>query len=291
MANTIPSTLVSEIVSEMALTTLGPVLGAVGAFSHTVAPDPVAPQTKIKVGISTATSAAVTNPTNYETGDTTQEQRDVTLNEVSKSFHVTQSELNKGHTLRSMIRKNMQTMANAARDIVFAPITEANYGAAVLDVTAANFVASDLQSLWAVCKDFPTKNLLIDGAYYAKLLPTNADSFRPGQSGAYGWDSIGYNNRWNGCQAGTIGFAGSMDALLIASGEPAMDSALLSQLDDYQEVPLDGGLTVFVAHWASTASRARWMSIGLMIGAAAGDKTSGRIIGDDVTAGGSVGES
>ena len=203
------------------------------------------------------------------------------VDEHSKSFHVTQAQLNKGHSLKQLIRKNMQTVANAARDAVFEPLTIANYGAAALDVTAAAFVPGDLQSVWATCKDFPTKNLLIDGAYYSKLLPTNAESFLPGSTGAYGWDSIAMNNRWSGVDD-VIGFAGSTDSLVIASGEPVMDSGLENLLDDYMEVPLDGGLSVYVASWVSLATRTRWMSIGLMLGAAKGDVTAGKLITDGV---------
>jgi hypothetical protein len=282
MANTFPATLVQELVHSEAITTLGPVLGAVSSFSHDVSVDPVAPGATVKVGVVTATSAATTNPTNYETGDTTKEQRDVVVDEHSKSFHVTQAQLNKGHALQQLIRKNMQTIANAARDAVFAPLTVANYGTAILDSTAAAFTAADLQTIWAECKDFPTKNLLIDGAYYAKLLPTNAESFLPGSRGAYGFDSIGMNNRWDGAGADVIGYAGSTDSLLIASGEPVMDSALEGLMDSYMEVPLEGGLSVFVASWASLSSRSRWMSLGLMLGAAEGDTTAGRLITDGV---------
>lgn len=292
MANTFPSTLVSEIVHSTGLTSLGTVIGAVNSFAHDVAPDPVSPGSVIKVGITTGGSAAVENPTNYETGDSTKEQRNVTAIEINKSFHVSQAQLNKGHSLQSLIAKNMQIMANKCRDIVFAPITEANFGNAedTLDKTAAAFVPADLQTIWAAGKNFPERHLLLDGAYYAKLLPTDANSFRPGMPGAYGFDSIGMNNRWDGAQSGTIGFLGGRDALLIGSGEPVMDSALENALDSYEEVPLDGGLAIYVASWASLATRHRWMSLGLMLGADAGDTTAGKIIGDGVTDPGSVGE-
>jgi hypothetical protein len=280
MANTFDADLVSEIVHSQSLTTLGPVIGAVEAFAHDVEPDPVSPGSSVKVGITTAGATAGTNPTNYETGDSTKEKRDVVVNELSVSFHVTQSQMNKGHRLRSLIRKNMQSIGNSARDTVFAPLTVAKYGAAALDSTAANFDAGDLKTIWAAAKDFPTKHLLLDGAYYAKLLPTNAESFRPGQTGAYGYDSIGVNNRWDGADSGVVGFVGTTDALAIASGEPVMDDAILNLMDAYEEVELPGGLTAYVASWASLTTRSRWMSIGLMLGAAEGDTTAGKLITD-----------
>jgi hypothetical protein len=280
MANTFPTDLVKQLSRNAAMTSLGPVLGAVNAFAYDVATDPQASGSTVQVDIVTDGTAAASNPTNYETGDTTKVARQVTISEVSKSFHVTQAQLNKGHSLRNLIGKNMQLVANAARDIVFAPITTTNYGAAILDSTAADFVPADLKTIWSECKDFPEKHLLIDGAWYAKLLPDNANSFRPGQSGAYGWDSIAMNNRWDGAGDDLIGFAGGRDALAIASGEPVIDASLVAQFDMYEEVELEGGLSAYVASWASTATRTRWMSIGLMIGAQVGDATAGRVIRD-----------
>jgi hypothetical protein len=281
MANTFPADLVHEIVAEQAITSLGSVLGAVRNFSFEAALSPIAPGSTVKVGVTTAGATASTNPTNYESGDSTKVTREVTVDEHSVSFHVTQAQLNKGHTLQALVRKNMQQIANAARDAVFGPLPTANYGAVVVDKTAANFSAADLKTVWAACKDFPTKHLLLDGAYYAQLLPTNAESFRPGDTGAYGFDSIGVNNRWDGADAaGIVGFCGTSDALVIASGEPAIDSALENVLDAYEEVPIDGGMSAYVYSWVSTATRSRWMSMGLMLGAQVGDATAGKLLGD-----------
>lgn len=278
MANTFPAGLVAEFVAETGITSLGPVIGAVNAFSHGIGVDPVSPGSTINVGVTTAGSTTLTNPSNYEAGDSTKVLRAVTVSEYAQPFHVSQAELNKGHRLRHLVGKNMQALANACRDVVFAPLTVANFGSAVLDSTAANFDADDLKTIWAGASDYPTKNLLLDGAYYAKLLPSNAESFRPGETGAYGFDSIGVNNRWDGADTGVIGFIGGPDALCIASGEPVMDSGLVNLLDDYQEVEIAGGLSVFAASWVSLATRNRWMSLGLMLGAAEGDTTAGELI-------------
>jgi len=53
------------------------------------------------------------------------------VDQHSVSFKVTQAELNSGHRLRSLLRKNLQVIGNACRDAIFAPITEAIYGETV----------------------------------------------------------------------------------------------------------------------------------------------------------------
>ncbi len=281
MANTFPAALTAEFVADEAITTLGPILSAIGAFTYNVGVDRISPGSTVQVPVVTAGATAGTNPSSYETNaDSTKIAREVTVDQHSLSFHVTQAELNNGHRLRSLIGKNLQVIGNACRDAIFAPITAANYGAAILDSTAADFGASDLKTIWAAGKDFPTKNLIIDGAYFAKLLPTDANSLAPGAGGAYGFDSIAMNNRWTGAEAKTIGFFGAADSLAIASGEPVMDDEIQDLLSMYEAIELPGGLVAYVSSWTSLATRKRFMNISVMLGSAVGDATAGRIISD-----------
>ena len=281
MANTFAAALAVDTLAEESITTLGPVLSVLDNFSLDVAVNPVAPGSRIQVEVVSGGATAQTNPSSYtSSSDSTKIARAVTVNQHSISFKVTQAELNNGHRLRSLLRKNLQVIGTACRDAVFAPITAANYGAAVLDSTAANFDSSDLQTVWAGTKDFPTRHLILDGAYYSKLLPTNSDSFLPGQAGAYGFDSIGVNNRWDGAEDDTIGFVGSADALAIASGEPIMDDEIQDLLSFYEAVELPGGLTAYLSSFTDLGTRTRYMNISVMLGAAVGDATSGALITD-----------
>jgi len=283
MANTFPAALTAEFVADEAITTLGPVLSAIDAFTYNAPVDQISPGSKVQVPVVTAGATAQTDPTNYESNaDSTKVAREVTVSQHSVSFHVTQAELNNGHRLRSLIRKNLQVIGNACRDAVFAPITAANYGAAVLDSTAADFEAADLKTIWAEGKDFPTKNLIIDGAYFAKLLPTNAESFLPGSRGAYGFDSIAMNNRWDGADSDVIGYFGSSDSLAIASGEPVMDDEIQDLLSVYEAIELPGGLVAYASSWTSLSTRKRFMNISVMLGASVGDATAGKIITNGV---------
>ncbi|MAC02139.1 MAG: hypothetical protein CMG97_11015, partial [Marinovum sp.] len=169
MANTFAAALAVDTLAEESITTLGPVLGLLDNFSLDVAVNPVAPGSRIQVEVVSGGATAQTNPSSYtSSSDSTKIARAVTVNQHSISFKVTQAELNNGHRLRSLLRKNLQVIGTACRDAVFAPITAANYGAAVLDSTAAAFDASDLQTVWAGTKDFPTRHLILDGAYYSK---------------------------------------------------------------------------------------------------------------------------
>lgn len=279
--NSFAAALAVDTLAEESITTLGPVLSALDAFSLEIAVSPIAPGSRIQVEIVDGGSVAQTNPNSYiANAGGSKDATAVTVNQHSVSFKVTQAELNNGHRLRTLLRKNMQVIATACRDAVFAPITVANYGSAVLHSTALDFDASDLQTIWAACKDFPTRNLILDGAYFSKLLPTNADSFLPGATGAYGFDSLAMNNRFDGADAKVIGFCGSADALAIASGEPIMDDEIVDMLSLYEAVELPGGLTAYLSSFTDVTTRTRYMNISVMLGAAVGDATAGAIITD-----------
>jgi hypothetical protein len=279
MANTFSASLVQDTVSTAGMTSLGPVLDATGKFSFNVGVDPINKTGSVHVPITVSTSAALTNPTNYAAGDTTVESREVTVNEYAKSFHITQAQANEGKGLAQLIGKNMQTIANQAQDIIYAPLTVSNFGAASLDVTAAAFdPATDLKTVWKAGKDFPTKNLVLEGDWYGELVPTSNDNFRLGSQGAYGFDSIALNNRWDGAGANVIGFLGAADSLAIASGEPAIDSTVQDGMEQYFEVPLANGISVYFAMWVDINSRTRWASLGLMLGSGPGDTTAGTLI-------------
>ena len=281
MANSFAAALAVDTLAEESITTLGPVLGMLDNFSLDVALAPMAPGNTVQVEVVSGGATAQTNPSSYTSNsESTKIARAVTVNQHSISFKVTQAELNSGHRLRSLLRKNLQVIGTACRDAIFAPITVANYGAAVLDSTVAAFDASDLQTVWAGCKEFPTRHLILDGAWYSKLLPTNADSFLPGQAGAYGFDSIGVNNRWDGAEDDTIGFCGSSDSLAIASGEAIMDDEIQDLLSFYEPVELPGGLSAYLSSWTDLGTRTRYMNISVMLGAAVGDGSAGAIISD-----------
>tara|TARA_B100001057_G_scaffold27485_1_gene25257 strand:+ start:5495 stop:6346 length:852 start_codon:yes stop_codon:yes gene_type:complete len=281
MANNFAAALAVDTLAEESITTLGPVLAVLDNFSLDVAVSPVAPGSRIQVEVVNSGATALVNPGDYTSDSDSQKQaKSITVNQHSVSFKVTQAELNNGHRLRTLLRKNMQVIATACRDAVFAPITTANYGSAVLHSTATDFDASDLQTIWGACKDFPTRNLILDGAYFSKLLPTNADSFLPGSTGAYGFDSLAMNNRWDGADAKVIGFCGAADALAIASGEPIMDDEIQDLLSFYEPVELPGGLTAYLSSFTDINKRSRYMNISVMLGAAVGDATAGAIITD-----------
>ena len=276
-ANSYSATLVTDRLADSFITTLGVKLAPFRAFSREFGTDRLKPKATVQVRKVTATSAVQTNPTNFETGDTTTTPVSVTVDQISKSFHVTNDELNKGHQLMQAAGKNAQTFANALSDLWTALLLVANYGATTAIGSAANFDALDLAPIYALAKNFGTKNLILDGGHLAYLLPTDKFKFKLGEEGAYGFDLIGEQNRWTNAVANAVGFVCDPSAIAICSGLPVdLPSSEFIELG-VVEIP-SLGLTVQVCHWFSRGGRVHWMSYDVMFGAQAGDTTAGEVL-------------
>lgn len=283
MANTYDADLVHEILHDVAITTLGPALAAINNFTLDVGTMPMAPRSATRVPLVTAGSAVLTNADSFEAGNGTVGEVLVSVDQKSVPFHATNQEMQKGYRVRNLLQKNMQVLANEITDVVFAPLLIATYGTAVLDLAGGAFTSANLKTIWTAAQNFGRKNLILDGALYAGLIPTSTDNFDPSVSGAYGFNSIMHNSRWTGADTAVVGFVADSDAIAIATGVPYVSEGVGQAMTGMEEVTLSNGLTVQLYSWISTATRTEWRSLEVMIGAAAGDPAKVELIVDTGT--------
>ncbi len=283
MANTYDSNLVQEIMSDVAITTLGPVLARMNAFTMDVSVDPMSPRSATRVPLVTDGSNVLTNPNDFEIGDGVVSSVLVEVDQKSVPFHASNTDLQKGFRVRMLLEKNMQVLANELTDIIFAPLLVGNYGAAALDLAGGTFSRDDLKALWVAASNFNNKNLIIDGPLFSELIPSNNDQFDITTSGAYGFDSIMHHGRWSGAGPNVVGFVADSDAIAIATGVPYTPEELERELTGLEQVVLPNGLTVQLYSWVSTKTRAVWRSLDVMIGAAVGDPAKVKLIRDTGT--------
>lgn len=274
MANTLSSSVVLDALSEQVITTLGNRLAPLRAFSRDFSAEPMNQGANVQVKKYTTGSAIQTDPTNFETGDTTATNVNVLLKHYSKSFHLTSSEINKSWKLMNAVDINAQIVANKIIDVALAPVTATNFATNVT-IAQASFSATNVKTLWASVAKSPLRHLILDATAYSQLLPSDKNSFIPG-SGAYGYDGIFLNTRWDGAGTNIYGFACGPEAVAVASGIPKMDESIASLLAGQRVVELpDLGLSVQINVWGSLASRSAWASMDVMFGAALGDNTAG----------------
>lgn len=269
MANTIATDLIVDALKSSAITTLQNRLAPLAAFSRDFGADNLRPRATVQVPLATGASAVQVNPASFETGDTTLSNVAVTVDQYSKSFHVSNDQAQSGIKLALLADVNLAALADKLMDVALAPLSAAGTS---YSGSAADFTSDDLQAGWADIAKSDTKSVILRGDYFAKFLPTNRESFAPG-AGAYGFDGFHLNTRWSGSTAGI--FCGP-SAVAIASGVPANNGGNLIASEVISVGNL--GLQVQLNLWTSTASRSLWASYDVMFGAAAGDLAAAKLV-------------
>jgi len=283
MANTLSSTLVVDVLKDVTITTLQNRLAGLNAFCSDFGADRQKPRSTVQVAKATAGSTTLTNPASYESGDSTLDPISVTVNELSQPFHITAQQRMQGFRMEQLLKINLRKLANAIWDIPSALMTTGNFGAKVVDVAAASFDVGELKTIWAAIEDAGDKNVVLSGDLYSQFLPSNLESFNPvtGEGGIHGFDRFLHSSRWSAAGTNVEGFAGDPQAIGCASGLPdyGSDNDRDFKMIEVIEIP-DLGLSVEYREWFSRSTRSDWGSFGLMFGAAVGDATAGKVIGN-----------
>lgn len=278
MANTLASALVPDVVREAVITTGIQKLAMLNAYSTDFGVEAMAPRKTVQVAKATAGSTTLTNPTSFESGDSTLAAVSVTVNQYSQPFHLTNNEIQSGHKLEKLVNINVSAFMKSLVDVAMTPVTVANFGAKAFTGAASTFDSTDLITLWGAAKDFDVKNIVLDGDYFAQFLPTNKESFA-WENGAYGYDGFYLNTRWDGADANITGFVCDPSALAVASGLPMTTPAVGAEMTDQEIITIPGlELSVQMNHWVSLAGRAEWLSLDVMFGASAGDTNKLKLI-------------
>lgn len=272
MANTYDADLVVDRLADQAILVLQNKLAPLGAFSTDFGTDTMRPRATVQVEKSGTAATGQTNPTNYESGDTTNTNVPVTVSELSQSFHVSSQELMQGHKLETKAANNLHALADDIWDVCVALLDESVFTNTVVVAAEASIDADDLQTGWGSIAKSPQKHVILNGTAFAQFLPTNRESFVPG-AGAYGFDGFHLATKWDAAQdANTRGFFAGPNAIACASGLPEISGPVQNQVEDVRVITIpDLNISVQMVLWGSAATRATWVSYGVMFGAAVGD--------------------
>jgi ATP-dependent Clp endopeptidase proteolytic subunit ClpP len=285
--NTFTPALVVDYLADAVITVATSKLAMISGFTRNVGLDNLRPRATVQVKKFTTGDAAQDNLTDFENNsnnESTLENTQVTVNQITKTFTVTQQELNQGYALSDLAQGSAEIFALAISRKVTAVMTSANFGVPAagggIIGTAANFDTSDLPQILALAKNFRNKQLLLDGAYLARLLGSGTNfpdaRFGPLNNGLFGFSSIMEQNDFTGALATTVGFVGGTDSIAVVSGLPV--GMIAGEFVEQRTVELSNGLSVLLSVWYSRASRAHMASYDIMFGAAAADTTQGKIL-------------
>jgi ATP-dependent protease ClpP protease subunit len=294
-ANTFASGLVVDYLADAVITVATSKLAMVSGFTRAVGLDNLRPRATVQVKKFTGGDDAQDNLTDFENNsnnESTLAATSVTVNQITKTFTVTQQELNQGFSLSDLSQGSAEIFALAISKKITAVMTAANYGTpasgAGIIGTAANFDTSDLPQILALAKNYRNKLLLLDGGHMARLQfagtltaaagtnPFPDSRYGPLNNGFFGFNNILEQNDWTGAIANTVGFVCGQDAIAVASGLPV--GMIAGEFIEQRTVELSNGLSVLLSVWYSRASRAHMASYDIMFGAAAADTTQAEVL-------------
>ena len=294
-ANTFASGLVVDYLADAVITVATAKLAMVSNFTRNVGLDNLRPRATVQVKRFTTGDDAVDNASNFEdnsNNESTLAATSVTVNQITKTFTVTQQELNQGFSLSDLSQGSAEIFALAISKKITAVMTAANYGTpasgAGIIGTAANFDTSDLPQILALAKNYRNKLLLLDGGHMARLQfagtltaaagtnPFPDSRYGPLNNGFFGFNNILEQNDWTGAIANTVGFVCGQDAIAVATGLPV--GMIAGEFIEQRTVELSNGLSVLLSVWYSRASRAHMASYDIMFGAAAADTTQAEVL-------------
>jgi hypothetical protein len=201
-------------------------------------------------------------------------------------MRVSVSDLNSGLRLDDLRAKALATFTDAITQAATAPITAANFTATPLIRSSAGFNLSDAATLMGQLQKAPKKNLILSGAYLARLSNTPGYFQKAGEGlddfGGYkpfGWDGIYLASNWTGAGNNVQGFACHPQAIVRATGlplNPPSGAAGTLQTTTIEIKPLK--IAVQMNSWLSLATRTMMVSFDLIAGFAAADLTAGVVI-------------
>ena len=290
-ANTFASGLVVDYLADAVITVATTKLAMISGFTRNVGLDNLRPRATVQVKKFTTGDATVDNASNFEDGAANQSTlaaTAVTVNQITKTFTVTQQELNQGFALSDLAQGSAEIFALGISKKVTAQMTAALFGAGTVIGTAANFDSSDLPAILALAKNYRQKLLLLDGGHMARLMfsgqltaaagtnPFPDSRYGPLNNGYFGFANILEQNDYTGAIANTAGFVCGQDAIAVASGLPV--GMIAGEFLEQRSVELSNGLSVLLSVWYSRASRAHMASYDIMFGAAAADTTQAEVL-------------
>jgi ATP-dependent Clp endopeptidase proteolytic subunit ClpP len=281
--NTFTSTLVVDYLADAVITIATNKLAMLDGFSRNVGLDNLRPRATVRVKRFTTGSVAQTNTSNFETNDdSTLAATTVSVNQITKSFSLTQQELNQGFQLADLAQGSADLFANGISDVVTALMIAGNYDSPVTIGTAANFDTSDLPAILALAKNYRSKSLILDGGHLARLQFSAASNTFPDAryaalaNGKFGFDLIAENNRWTSAVANTVGVVCGPDAIAIASGLPV--GMIAGEFIEQRVVTTANGLSALLSVWYSRSTRSHYASYDIMFGAGVGDATQAEVL-------------
>jgi hypothetical protein len=276
------ATLIGSFLAAGIVTVLQNKCAALRALTRDFGTGPMAPRQPVVVNKVTAGGTAQSNATDFEdttnfVGTTTPVS--ITPAQITVGGYISNAELNSGFRIGMWTEIKAAEMADKLMAAVAAIITTGNFTATPHLSASASFGGDDMRTLWGMLKKANQKHLILDGEYYARLLPANREEFNVAEASWPGWNGVFLNTVWTGATANTVGFACDPQAIAVAAGLP-LTSAQSGAAGLGQSVITVPGVELSVQQnsWFSNKTRTEWVTWDVVFGAALLDASAGVLV-------------
>ena len=267
MSNTISSNLLTKELIQATFTAKANVLPPLASiFNVREVPAPMAPSRIVEIATCTATAATIVDGADFESGNTTITNTEVTLHQYSKQFGFTSAELQSGITVESVLAKAIEDFTGDIVDAIMGPITSGNYSTAAT-VAEAAWSESDLMTLFSSVTSRERKILLSTG-YFSKI---RASWTPPGAV-------IHEFSRWGGAGASITGLACDPSGLIVVHSTPNQ-SAIVKAPMRVETVAIPAlGINCQFSSWTTPGTRSMRCALVAYVGSAVGIASSLKLL-------------
>jgi hypothetical protein len=321
-ANTYSATLITDFLEATAVTILINRWASLKAFTLDFEPDRVkeysTAQVKFVTQAGSTQRGTKSSPiTNFETGDATVVPLSVPMTHYVKSFNTSQEDMMSGLRIEGLVNRNLGQFADDVVMDALTPIAANTAGYASFQIpgpqastgSLTNFAGTvhinsgtfgwnagqtdghDLAAIWGYLKKSPTKQLILDGNFYGRLVnspgffqPTYNDERGGGDRvKTFGWDALEENTKWpnivDGAGNAIGGFGCAPQAIIAVLGLPQTPPNIPGATLTETVVSLPGpDISISLYSWFNLSARKLWNSFEIMGGFAGGDMSAGVVI-------------
>ena len=250
--------------------------------------DPYKPLATATLKNPTAASATLTDATSFNSGNSTVGALVATMHQYTQPFQISNTDLNSGLRMEDLVTINQAAFADKIISVALAPVTAANFntGNDAIISSAAGFGFNELATAQGLIQKANKKNLILDGAYMARVANTpgffqqaGTVNGNPGAWSAFGWDGIYLNSNWTGAGANIKGIALDPQAIFGIMGLPLTPAGGFGGVFNVNTITIPGiNVSVAIYTWWDVNTRTMWTSYDLTAGFGLGDGTAGKLI-------------
>lgn len=283
MANNFSGDRTNQALARLALAKLTQPLAPVGLFSTNFSEAIDVRGGNVIVQLPTSAGGLKTNPTDFNVSHITGSSVTVGLELLAVPFNIGLSDGLNGNELETYVEQAVNDFSTGIKGKFNELISSSYYTNTIVSASAASFSGTNAKTVYGSLRyTRPSDRVLVlDGAAYAALLPTDLNGFKAEDGmmkGAFGFKAVVEDNYWTDvAQTGCYGFGAGKEAFAVAARQFNIPQEGKSQVNvSYMTLP--NGLPFGLFTWFNSQAMVRQAMIATLFGVERGQANSLTII-------------